>query len=86
MKLKSLEIELQSYGEFKGRYLGKIKFEDEAVGAVSMVLDPAMANALLVTCSANIVAVASLGAIQLQTALDKSIAEAKQGPALRLTP
>lgn len=81
MKLKSLEIELNTYGEYRGRYLGKIRFEDDS-GAVCLTLDPDLAAALLATCSANLVKVSTKAAANLAQILDQSIAEAKAGPAL----
>jgi hypothetical protein len=82
MKLSRLSIELQTYGEYRGRYLGTIAFEDREVGSVCLTLDPDLASALLATCSANIVAVSTKASQQLQKILEQSIAEAKQGPAL----
>ena len=82
MKLRELNIELQTYGEFRGRYIGKVKFDDDAVGSICLTLDPDLALALLATCGQQIVGVSTKAAQQLRANIEMSIAEAKQGPAL----
>lgn len=82
MKLKEFNIELMTYGEFRGRYVGKIAFEDSDVGSVCMTIDPDMAQMLLAACADKIVAMTTKTAQNLQRVLEASIAEARQGPAL----
>ncbi len=40
MKLKRIEIELQTYGEHKGKYLGTITFEDNTSDKFTFGLTP----------------------------------------------
>jgi len=40
MRLKKIEIELQNWGEFKGKYLGKITYEDGLCDSFQFGLTP----------------------------------------------
>lgn len=40
MRLKKIEIELQGYGEHRGKYLGKIVFEDGSCDSFSFGMQP----------------------------------------------
>ena len=81
MKLKKLEIELKQWGAYSGRYVGEVEYEG-AEGKVCMTLSPDVSLAVLAACGANIAALTKESADQLHSAVQQSIAEAKQGPAL----
>lgn len=54
MKLKSIEIELQAWGEFRGQYTGKVQYEGKE-GAVSLTLNPQVSETVLAAIAADIV-------------------------------
>ncbi len=54
MKLVSLEIELQGWGEFRGQYTGKVKYEGKD-GAVSLTLNPEVSETVLRAIAGDIV-------------------------------
>ena len=54
MILKKLEIELSTYGEFKGQYRGEARFENEN-GKVTVVLKEQHCDAIFNLCADAIV-------------------------------
>lgn len=50
MQFKALQIERETYGEFKGQCVGTAKFEG-AFGSVSITLSPELAARVLVVCA-----------------------------------
>lgn len=54
MKLKSLEIELQEWGQFRGQYTGKVQYQG-AEGAVSLTLSPDVSETVLRAIAGDIV-------------------------------
>jgi serine kinase of HPr protein (carbohydrate metabolism regulator) len=81
MKLKSLEIELQKWGENEGKYLSTIKYEGEK-GEIKMLLDSKISGALLVCIGETITSFAAEASKQVESSIIQSLGEAKQGKAL----
>jgi hypothetical protein len=81
MKLKSLEIELQWYGEFSGQYVGKVEFQDEKANRVAMTLPPEVSNIVLAALGDNLAKITQRTADELAVNIRKSIEEVKR-PAL----
>ena len=54
MKLKSLSLELATYGIHEGKFTGQARFEDQ-YGAMEVVLVPEMANKVLELCAETLV-------------------------------
>lgn len=58
-QLKSLSIELMSYGDYKGKFVGKIKFENGENEAFVFNLDPMESNKFLELISEKVCLTAS---------------------------
>jgi hypothetical protein len=54
-KLKSLSIDFKEYGDYKGKYLGKIKFENEREESFQFAIEPEMAERYLKVLAKDIV-------------------------------
>lgn len=80
MKLKQLEIELQGWGEFKGRYVGKVSYEGEA-GSVCMTLPPEVSEVVLAAVGKQMVALTAKTATNLVSIMDESVAAARMANA-----
>ena len=61
MKLKSLSLELSTYGIHEGKFTGQARFENE-YGAMEVVLTPEMSNKVLELCAETLVQQASRSA------------------------
>lgn len=82
MKLKSLEIKLNSSWEDNpGKYQARICFEGQS-GIVSLLLDPDLSAALLGFIGDTVVKFSETAARQLQDSIALSVQEASQAPAL----
>ncbi len=78
MKLKELNIELQTYGELKGQYVGKVEYEDNS-GKVVMNLDPEISAALLGFIGPVITKFSHKAALAVEANIFQSVQEAKAG-------
>lgn len=58
-RLKQISIELQKYGEFKGKYLGKITFDNEDSESFTFNIQNDMAERYLKVMANDLVAAAS---------------------------
>ena len=76
MKLTGLEIEFHNWGEFKGRYTGKVKYEG-AEGAVTLNLDPDISNCVLAAIGHDIAAITHKTASNLASIIEHSVEQAK---------
>lgn len=78
LTLHKLEIELHSYGEFKGQYTGKVTYGDGERYAEKSILmlnlDPSISNALLKACSEAIQEASMAASKQFSTIVDHSLA------------
>lgn len=69
-KLKSLKINFQEYGEFKGKYVGKIEFENDSSEAFMFNLSPEDTAAYMNLISDKLVKSASHLGDKLLTSLN----------------
>lgn len=81
MKLKLVNIEYQIWGEYKGKYLGKIEYEDKK-GAVVMTLDDKVSEALLLCIGETITRFSADAAKEIKQSIFQSIQEAKTPKAI----
>jgi hypothetical protein len=65
MKLKRLEIEIQTYGDDKGKYKSTVKYESPQ-GEIIVLLDPKISDELLefIAPKLNSLALEAVGSIQ----------------------
>ena len=82
MKLKSLALNLNTWGPNDGRYSGQIRYDGEN-GAVELLLDPIISDRLLACIGPAITESALLTAKKLEESIAQSRLEAKSGPALQ---
>lgn len=82
MKLKSLYISLNCYGENIGRYTAKLEYEEENKGGVSLVLDPKVSDALLLCIGETVTKFAHAAALEVEKSCIASVQEARQAPAI----
>ena len=54
-KLKGLELELQGYGDDKGKYTGKVKFQNGEYESFEFKIRPDMAEAYINLIAADVV-------------------------------
>lgn len=81
MQFKALQIERETYGEFKGKCVGTAKF-DSTFGSVSITLSPELAARVLTVCADALVNVSREAAnLMTQEIIDQLPAPApvKQG-------
>lgn len=76
MQLKSLRIELETYGENKGKYETTITYTDPK-GEIKLVLSPELSNALLPVVANSLNRFALNGMAELEQAIRTSIEQAK---------
>lgn len=82
-KLKSIQIELQTYGEYKGKYIGKVKYENDESEAFMFNLSEERCNEYLKLVSEELVA----GATELGKQLAESMKLIPNGKTvLQITP
>jgi hypothetical protein len=82
MKLKELRIELQpSYADNAGKYEGKFEYEGKD-GNITMILDAAISEALLLCISEVLTKFASAAARQVEQSLIQSVQEARKTPVI----
>lgn len=81
MKLTALEIEFHQWGEFKGKYTGKVQYEGDE-GKVVLNLDPEISSVVLAAIGHDIARLTSKTANNLSAIIEHSIAEAKNALAL----
>ena len=77
MKLNSLHIALQSWGDNKGKYVATIEYEGNG-HATKLVLDPEVSGQLLGFCGPVITAAASKAAREIEANIIGSLEEAKR--------
>jgi hypothetical protein len=79
VKLTDLRIELEKYGDNRGKYTGTIKYEGER-GNVKLLLDPEVSNALLNFIGPVITKFATRAALDIEKNLQESVSAASQQP------
>lgn len=79
MKLTDLRIELEKYGENRGKYTATIEYEGER-GTVKLLLDSEISNALLGFIGPTITKFATKAAVEIERNLQESITAASQQP------
>lgn len=77
MKLNSLTITLQSWGENKGKYIAAIEYEGEH-HATKLTLSPEVSGQLLGFCGPVITAAATKAAREIEANIVGSLEEAKR--------
>ena len=87
MKLHSIEIELQGWGEFRGQYTGKVKYEGSE-GAVSLTLNPEVSETVLRAIAGDIVRLTqrtadNFAAITMQSVETARVEASRNIPALQ---
>ena len=82
MKLTALEIEFHQWGEFKGRYTGKVCYEGEE-GHVQLTLNPDVSGVVLAAIGHNIAALTLKTANNLSAIIEESISAANTVPELK---
>lgn len=76
MKLTSLEIELQSWGEYRGQYTGKVKYEGKE-GAVALTLSPEVSETVLRAIAGDIVRITKHTAENFAAITEESVQQAR---------
>jgi hypothetical protein len=76
MKLTGLEIEFHQWGEFKGKYTGKVKYEGDE-GAVTLNLDADVSLVVLAAIGQNIAAITQKTAANLSAIIEHSVMQAQ---------
>ena len=71
--LRSLNINLETWGPRKGMYTGDISFMDEGVGGMQLVLDPALSNIILAAASEAVAVATSKSVERFNQAVHESI-------------
>ncbi len=74
MKLKKLELELEGWGDNKGKYIGVIKFEDES-GNFSTILSPEISDKILLFMAPLLTKFAHSCALELEKRIVQSVDE-----------
>lgn len=77
MKLKSLRIELETYGQYKGLYVGTISYEGIA-GEIKVALSPDVSGEFLKVAGISIKKFALDGMTALHTAIATEIENINQ--------
>lgn len=54
MQLKELKIEMRRWGEFQGKYIGQVKFEDGA-GEITLTLGPSISEKIFEVVSNQLI-------------------------------
>lgn len=81
MKLKSLQIELHTYGDFYGKYTAEIEYEGDR-GKVCLTLDPKVSHALLSFIGPTITRFSQEQALELEKSIEQSLIEANAPTAI----
>lgn len=81
MKLKVLNVELQEYGDNRGKYIGKMEYEWSR-GNVELLLDDKISKALLGFIGPVISKFSHEACLQLENNLRQSLAEVEAGPVI----
>ena len=55
MRLKKIEIELQAWGDDKGKYKGKITFEDGTSDSFTFAMSPEVCNRYLTPIATEVI-------------------------------
>ena len=77
MKLQSLTITLQSWGDNKGKYIAEVRYEG-AGHDTKITLDPVVSGQLLGFCGPVITAAATKAAREIEANIVGSLEEAKR--------
>ena len=78
MRLKKIEIELQSWGDFKGKYLGKITYEDGLCDQFQFGLTPDICAQFLRPISERIISQSKELGEKLAQSFTKELEPSKQ--------
>lgn len=69
--LSDLRIQLQGYGDHKGRYLATVKYKGDA-GEIALNLSPELSSDLMRFCGGSIKRFSDSAALELKAAIDES--------------
>ena len=83
MKLKRLDIQLQTYGQHKDKYLANVEYEAGG-GELKYILEPSATEALLIFIGPVITQFAHGAALQLEKNILASVNEAQKAPTIQL--
>ena len=81
LTLDKLEIELQRWGDHKGRYIATVAYSGET-GQVKLNLSPELSEDLMRFCGGSIKRFSESAALELNASIEASILEAEKQTSL----